>query len=245
MKKIVLFGGTTEGRLIAEALQETDVELHVCVATEYGETLLPEATNIIVHAGRMDEREMATFLKEISPEVCIDATHPYAVVVTENIRLACEESKVAYRRIKRESTVVREANLDGMIVVNSVKEAAAYLKDKEGNILLTTGSKELEEYTVIDNYRSRCYARVLPTEEVMKKCHELGFEGRNLIGMQGPFDEELNYCILKQINASYLVTKNSGVGSGYEEKCLAAKRAGVQLIVIRRPANIQEGSMLA
>lgn len=62
MAGIVLFGGTVEGRRFAEAFQNTALELHICVATEYGASLLPECPNINVYTGRMDAGEMAEFL---------------------------------------------------------------------------------------------------------------------------------------------------------------------------------------
>ena len=53
--------------------------------------------------------------------------------------------------------------------------------------------------------------------------------------MQGPFSEEFNLALLKEIKADYLVTKESGSYGGFMEKVQAAKRAGVQVIVIKRP----------
>lgn len=259
MNKVVLFGGTSEGRYFAEALANTDIELHICVATEYGRTLLPYEKNIIVHIGRLDAEEMAELFAQIQPELCIDATHPYAEAVTKNIEEACQKCRIPYRKIIREESNSLsdleekkdnefENNSDNnsdnrlsdsfgknIVTVASVKEAAKYLSDKSGNILITTGSKELEEYLIIPEYRSRCFARVLPTEEVMHKCHELGFEGRNLIGMQGPFDEEFNICLINQISAKYLVTKSSGSKGGFDEKYRAAVRTGITLVIVRRP----------
>ena len=96
--KIVLWGGTIEGRRIAEYLSGTEADVFVSVATGYGKDLLPEAANIHAHAGRMDAEEMAVFLKEVKPELGIDATHPYATNVSENIRKACESEVVPYIR---------------------------------------------------------------------------------------------------------------------------------------------------
>lgn len=45
-KKILLYAGTTEGRKLASYLGRRGVRLHVCVATAYGESLLPEEKNI-------------------------------------------------------------------------------------------------------------------------------------------------------------------------------------------------------
>jgi precorrin-6B methylase 1 len=122
-----------------------------------------------------------------------------------------------------------------------VEEAAEFFKNTEGNIFITTGSKELEKYTVIPDYKNRCFARVLPTLSVMKSCHRLGFEGRNLIGMQGPFSEEMNIAMLRQCNASFLVTKQSGQQGGYREKCEAAIREGVSLVIVGVPTGSTEG----
>lgn len=237
MAGIVIFGGTVEGRLLAEAFQNTDLEIHICVATEYGASLLPACPNILVHTGRMDKEEMTDFLSEAKVNYCLDATHPYAAVVTENIVQACQNCNLQYIRVLRAEGEIEKNAKNGDTEIyykDSIEEAAAFLNDTEGNILITTGSKELEKYTVIENYKDRCYVRVLPTASVMEKCRRLGFEGRNLIGMQGPFGEELNYWMMKQINASYMVTKNSGREGGYQEKCEAALRAGAHILVIGR-----------
>lgn len=232
MSNIAVFGGTVEGRLIAEAFQNTKLNIHICVATEYGAELLPDCSNIHIHQGRMNEAEMEKFLSELSVDYCLDATHPYAAQVTENIYNACKNIGLSYIRVLR-----KEGNIDcdnHVIYKESIDEAVEFLNGTRGNILITTGSRDLERYTAIDDYKERCFARVLPTLSVIEKCKELGFEGKNVIAMQGPFSEELNYCILKQIEASWLVTKNSGKEGGYQHKCEAALRAGVNIIVIGR-----------
>ena len=57
MDKILLFGGTGEGRALAEWMLAERIPCTVCVATEYGETLLPAGAE--AHVGRMDRAEMA------------------------------------------------------------------------------------------------------------------------------------------------------------------------------------------
>lgn len=246
--RIVIFGGTAEGRLLAESFRGTELELHICVATEYGASLLPKRENIVVHMGRMQEEEMEDFLAEISPSYCLDATHPYAARVTENIRRACEIQKISYIRIYRKKedasefvSVRKEEGTSEFVSVGNVEEAAGFLQDTTGNILITTGSKELEKYKVIPEYTRRCFARVLPTVSVLEKCAELGFEGRNLIAMQGPFNEEMNYALMKQCDIKWMVTKNSGKEGGYQEKCEAALRAGVNILVVERPKECLAG----
>lgn len=239
--RIVIFGGTTEGRLLAQSLQYSRVQVHICVATQYGATLLKEAENIHIHEGRMSEPEMEKFMEEHSVSCCVDATHPYAVEVSRNVGMACERQNVSYIRVLRDEaeTQAEEANY-----FDSISDAVKFLDRTEGKILITTGSKELEDYTGIRDYEKRCIARVLPTLKVMEKCKNLGFDGSNVIAMQGPFGRELNLAMLRQSGAKWLVSKMSGKEGGFEDKCAAAKEAGVGLVLIGRPKESESAVSL-
>jgi len=173
---IFLFGGTTEGRKIAEAIAEVNREwaardaaacaahessglpiaAEVYVTTTYGASLLPAGPGITVHVGRLDAEEMTalfeaarqatgftsdeTARQELNPmpddadgelekseslksagqcrqaERCqlsasllvIDATHPYAAVVSENILTACAAAGVRCIRVEREDSGAEE-----------------------------------------------------------------------------------------------------------------------------------------
>ena len=63
--------------------------------------------------------------------------------------------------------------------------AVEFLEGTKGNILLTTGSKELGKFTALSDAGERIYARVLSLPSVMETCKGYGFEGKHLIGMQG------------------------------------------------------------
>lgn len=231
-KQVIIFAGTTEGRTISEYLASYKVPVTACVATEYGETLLTENEYLKVHAGRMDQEEIAAFIREKGAELVIDATHPYAAVVSENVAAACEREQVDYVRLIRGSSA---ESVDQAVLVGSVDEAVEYLKKTEGNILATTGSKELFKYTQIPGFEKRVFARVLSTGEVAAACEKLGFVGKNLICMQGPFSEALNIAMLHQFDCKYLVTKETGKAGGFEEKLHAAKAAGATLVLVGRP----------
>lgn len=234
-KKILLYAGTTEGRKLASYLGRRGVRLHVCVATAYGESLLPEEKNITVTHDRMDSGQMGEFMRVFEPDYVIDATHPYAKEVTKNLKSACEVMQVPYLRLVRGSEETKES-----ICVENMDEAIKYLEKTEGNILVTTGSKELESYTRLTDYESRVYARVLSIGQVAVNCEELGFSGRHLICMQGPFSTEMNRAMLKEYDIAYMVTKESGLAGGYPQKCQAALEAGVKMVVIGRPEE-EEG----
>lgn len=233
MKRILIFSGTTEGRRLAEHFSGRAAEIFVSVATEYGKECMEERGNIRILSGRMDGAEMEAFLEKMQIGLVVDATHPFAVEVTRNIRQACERTGTEYVRCLREAE--NSGQTDGAVLVNSVPEAVSYLEQMQGNILIATGSKELKEYTKIPDYRERCYARVLSTLVSVEESIKLGFEGKHLIAMQGPFSKELNLALLRQTGAGYFVTKESGKTGGFSEKAEAAREAGAVLVVVGRP----------
>lgn len=238
MTHAVVFAGTVEGRKITEYLCGNQVRVTASVATEYGGELLKVIEGLNIAKGRLDFHGICGLLKEEKPEIVVDATHLYACEITANVKRACQEAGLPYLRILRDTKAAEEA-----VYVNSVKAGAEYLNRTEGNIFITTGSKELGEYTAIKDYRERCYARVLSLPQVVTMCDDLGFRGSHLIAMQGPFSKEINIAMLKQVNASYLVTKESGISGGFEEKCQAAAECGVTLVVIGKPGE-EEGISL-
>ena len=122
--------------------------------------------------------------------------------------------------------------------------AIEFLEGTEGNILLTTGSKELGKYTALSDAGERIYARVLSLPSVMETCKGYGFEGKHLIGMQGPFSMELNAAMLRQFDCKYLVTKDTGKAGGFQEKIDAALSCGTVPVIIGRPLK-EEGLSVA
>jgi len=239
MYKAIVFAGTTEGYALCEFLAENRVSVYACAATEYGGSLLQENEFLHVSAGRLKTEDMEELFRKENPEIVLDATHPYAAEVTKNIRIACESAGVLYQRILRPEG---EKNSEA-IYVESTEEAAAFLSGTEGNIFLTTGSKELAKFTGIPDYKERLFARVLSIPSVIRSCAELGIEGKHLIGMQGPFSAEINEAMLRQFQCSYLVTKDTGLAGGFPEKMEACQRCGVTPVIIGRPLK-EEGLSL-
>lgn len=236
-QEILIFAGTTEGRKLSEYLVEAGISHTICVATAYGEIVLEQHPLVKVHQGRMAQEEIEGFLIGGQFAAVVDATHPYAEHITRNIKNALEERKksgisIPYLRLKRD----RHTQCEGDITYFETNEACAKaLEDTKGNILLTTGSKELAKYCTCEEIKSRLYVRVLPSAESLFLCMEQGICGKQVIAMQGPFAMEMNEAIIRQYNISCLVTKESGVSGGYLEKLEAAKRTGTQLFVIGCP----------
>ena len=101
MEKLLLFSGTTEGKKLSECLAQNGYCVTLCVATEYGEKVLPQNKAVQVQVGRMDTAQIAAFIRENNFSRVVDATHPYAAVVSSNIFDACAQEKVEYLRLLR------------------------------------------------------------------------------------------------------------------------------------------------
>ena len=130
MYKICVFAGTTEGRELIEFLSEQDISVTACVATEYGETLLPNADNLTVSAKRLPVKEIIGMLQDNAFDLVIDATHPYATSITQSISRACEETGTEYLRLLRGASSVPE----GAVYVPDIAAAVAFLNTTEGRI---------------------------------------------------------------------------------------------------------------
>lgn len=214
----------------------------VCVATEYGESVLEQRQGLSIRQGRMDAAQM----KQLVDSMCqtssllavVDATHPYAVEASANIKKSMAESTIPLFRLKRSTSAGRSQArqvrwfLDAQACANALRQV-------QGNILLTTGSKELAVFAS-QAYKDRLYVRILPSMESLARCEALGIAGSQLIAMQGPFSEQLNEALLTQLRIACLVTKESGKAGGYEEKIRAADKKGIVTYVIGNPEK-EEG----
>lgn len=231
MYNICVFAGTTEGRELVEYLSRQSVKLTACVATEYGGTLLKPSPNLTVSAKRLTPEEMEALFRRERFDLVVDATHPYASAVTENIAEACNAARIEYLRLLRSGS---EAPGDA-VFASDVSEAVAYLNSTQGNILLTTGSKELPGFSALRDFADRVYARVLPMEDSLRLCQKAGLKPSHILAIQGPFSAEMNKAMLRSVKAAFLVTKDSGTAGGFEEKITAAREAGAKAVIIGRP----------
>lgn len=228
MKKIMVFAGTTEGRRLSELLCENGIKHIVSVATAYGEQVLTGHPCARVHQGRMDVSAMKEFFLREHITIVVDATHPYAQAVTDNIKQAIEGTDVKYLRLTREMSEQRT----DVIYVPNHESCEQALLETQGNILLTTGSKDLAKYCVHEEVKQRLIVRVLPGQESIALCEEQKLPGKQIIAMQGPFSEEMNIALIHQYNIRCMVTKQSGKNGGFEEKLSAARKVGIPVYVI-------------
>jgi len=229
---VLLFGGTTEGRELAEKLKEKEIQTLVCVATAYGESLLEPGGTLRIHRERLDEAAMAALMAQERPRLVLDATHPYADGVSRSIRAACAATDCPYRRVKRNSQPE-----DGCRIFPDLAAMVAWLQTQEGVIFSSLGSKEARALTAVPGFEERVWLRILPSREGLEACLEAGFPARHIICMQGPFSRELNEAMFRAAGADILITKESGGAGGFGEKLSAARACGMTTAVLERPAD--------
>ena len=238
--EVLVFGGTVEGRSLVEWLDSRGCQVVVCVTTEYGASLLPQKDGVTCIQGPLSHEEKLRLVSQHDFRCIVDATHPYARHITKSVAALGEECGIDVIRVVREG----EAKEGSWDCVPDATDAAALLAKTSGNVLLTTGSKDLDVYMgVIPDAEERLYVRILPIATAVDHAAQLGIPAAHVIAMQGPFSKELNEALMRQFDIRHLVTKQSGSSGGFDEKIQAADACGVHVIVIERPSE-QGGSSL-
>lgn len=227
---ILLLGGTTESLEVADVLRDAKVPFIISVISDYGVKLAAKHTENVVKITFTTEN-FPSFCQDHHIKLILDATHPFARVISELAINEAQNLKIPYLRFERPNNYIKDANLK---LVNSLEEACQILKKVKGKIYLSTGSKTAPTYAEqlgVD----RLHIRVLPTTKVMEKLTDAGFVASQIDAIQGPFSLALNIELFKHANAKIVVTKESGRQGGVQEKIAACQQLGIPCIIIRRP----------
>jgi precorrin-6A/cobalt-precorrin-6A reductase len=225
---IWVVGGTSNAKEICEHLASEAHRVLVSVTTDYGRQL-SEFPGIEVVQGKLSREEMEHLIQTRGVRLVVDASHPFAAEVSTNAMLASKNTAVPYLRFERANTRFENATY-----VNGYEQAVAYLAEKPGNILLTTGSKFVAKFIPLG--AERLFARVLSTSDSVALCEQAGLKPVNVIAMCGVGSVALNMALLKEFDIQFLVTKESGAEGGLKEKIEAAKQVNTEVIIIQRPA---------
>lgn len=227
---ILIFSGIKDGREIASKLAGSGYETILSTLTEHGVAMVDQMDKLETICGQMDVEKIEGFIREGKIRVLVDATHPYAEIISENIEKACKSTETRlFKYIRPEIPLGDKVN-----VYQDIEKLCQNLKSTEGNILLTTGSRKLEEYTK-HLPLERLYVRVLPIRKSMDKVWDLGFKSKQIIAMQGPFSQEFNKEIYKQCHIDHMVLKNSGPNGGTRQKIESALELDIDIHLLDRP----------
>lgn len=226
---ILVLGGTKDGRDISRNILDMGYKVIVTVTTEYGQELLGKEDRMKVYCYKLEESSFKDIVNKEKIKIIVDATHPYATEISKLAMSISNQMDIPYMRFERKGI-----HHGDVIEVNDFEEAVEYLKYTKGNIMLTTGSKNLDIFAK-NLEKERLYARVLPTSNVIERCEGLGINAGHIIGIQGPFDKELNKSLFNQYNIDYMVTKESGNTGGTSEKIQGAIELGIKVVLVKRP----------
>ncbi len=223
---IWVIGGTSDANKIVEKLLVSDSEILVSTTTIYG-SQLAQKKGVTVIQKQLNKEEMQHLIMDYTISKIIDASHPFAQVVSENAIEVCKNNKIPYVRFERKVKHYPDA-----MYYQSYEEMVKVLKQTKGKILLTIGSKNVGLFSEIND---RIIARVLPVHESILLCENAGLKAHQILAMKGRVETATNIALIKEYGIQHLVTKDSGEAGGMEEKINAAKACNIKVHILGRP----------
>lgn len=227
---ILLLGGTSESLTVADFLTAQHRSFILTVTTDYGRDLASaHATQIVKCLFSADT--LKHFIQQRNVTLILDATHPFARVISKLAMAVAEQTGTPYLRFERRLVYPQD---QGVTLVNDFAAACVRLKQIAGTIYLSTGSKTAADFAT-EVGLDRLHVRVLPTTTVLAKLTAAGFDATQIDAIRGPFTTALNVELFRRAHAAVVVTKESGKQGGVQEKIAAAQQLKIPCLVIRRP----------
>lgn len=226
--------GTSEGKKFLSLINKYTDNIVVSTATEYGGELLSSYKVKHINTKPLDKEGLKKLIIDFNINVIVDASHPYAEIVSRNTMESCKELNIEYIRYERLG-VLSEEKGENIIRVKSYEELEQVLNYIPGNIYNTTGSRNIKK--ILDlNVQNRIIHRILPSWKILKEVLDQGVKLEDVIAIKGPIGYELNKGFIQEYDAKALITKDSGLQGGVLEKLKATEDTNIKLIVIEKPS---------
>lgn len=230
---ILILGGTTEGRELANSLQELGYPCILTVTTGLGAKLAGSGLRVLV--GELDNNRLAALINREDVDLLIDATHPYALEIKEVAAKVAKELRVPYLRLERPAAKL--PGDPGVIVVPDYRGAAVILEQGCGGILFTIGVRNLALFQHLWMEKKRpVWVKIYPEVKSLETCFNLGLHPEQIFAFHGPGDKGLLKALFAATGAAWIVTKDGGAAGGVALKAEAALEMRRKLLVIQRPA---------
>ncbi|WP_308120757.1 cobalt-precorrin-6A reductase [Paractinoplanes bogorensis] len=218
---MLILGGTSEARALAGSLSQSGIAVISSLAGRTSTPLLPAGEVRI--GGFGGAPGLAAYLEAERIDVLVDATHPFAAVISDNAGAAAAVTGVPLIVLRRPGW--SEQAGDVWHRVRELGEAAALLPRLGHRVFLTTGRQGIGEFASVDAW---FLARsVEPPEPPMPARLEVVLD-------RGPFTLEGERRLLTRHRIDVLVTKDSG---GPDAKLIAARERHIPVIMVNRPAT--------
>jgi precorrin-6A/cobalt-precorrin-6A reductase len=224
MPRILILGGTTEARLLAERLVGRS-ELNVTLSLA-GRTASPARQGVPVRSGGFGGAVgLANYLVNERIDVLVDATHPYASVISANAMEAAHKTDVRFVALRRPPWVAVAG--DRWSEVSDVREAARILGQAPRRVFVTLGRNELTPFKDAPQHHYLIRS-VDPVDPPLPLPHA------NYVTGRGPFSETDDRALMTAHGIEVVIAKNSGGAATYG-KIAAARALGIAVIILRRP----------
>jgi precorrin-6A/cobalt-precorrin-6A reductase len=224
--RILILGGTTEASALARLL--ADRSEFSPVLSMAGRTSDPRPLPIPTRIGGFGGVEgLARFLAQERIEAVIDATHPFAAVISRNAAEACGQMHVPLLALRRPPWTAQE--VDRWIEVSAMEDAVRALGEEPRRVFLTVGRLELPPFAAAPQH-TYLVRTIEPIGEALPVPNVIAIQDR------APFDEAAERALMERERVEIVVTKNSGGVATYP-KIVAARVLGLPVIVVARPAK--------
>lgn len=232
---ILVLAGTAEGRSLAEVLMGAGYQVLVSTCTSYGAWLVETAGIDRTRSGPLSRSGMVEIVKNNNISAIIDATHPFATTVSSVAAQVADFCQIPLIQYSRSETKIPPHPL--IQVAATWGEAVEKAKKLGPTIFLTIGTRNLHFFVAgLASLNARLITRVLPLNESISRCLELGIPPKDIVAMQGPFSKELNLALIKFYGITGFISKESGREGGTEEKIAACLESSVPLVLVKRPS---------
>lgn len=237
---IWLIGGTQESAILAQAIAAQHISCVVTVTTETARTLYPVAPSLQIRVGAFSAESLSDFLRHSGIIAIVDASHPFAVAISQQAIAAATQLNLPYLRYER--LTIPQAhpaepspqNSAHCLILDSFQTLIAgdYLQNQR--VLFTVGYRPL---TLFQPWQTQAilFARILPSVTALEAALQAGFTPDRIMALRPPISADLEHALWKQWQLSMVVTKASGVAGGEDIKRRVAADLGIQLVVIARP----------
>jgi len=222
--RVLILGGTAEARALAAALVGLGVSVVSSLAGRVRDPALPAGEVRVGGFGGVDG--LAAYLRAERIDALIDATHPYAAVISANAARAAELARVPLLALRR-AAWKRQAG-DTWTEVATVGDAVTALGETPRRVFLTLGRKQLSPFAAAPQH-------VYLVRSVDPVDPPLAVPQASYIAARGPFTEAADHALLEIHRIEIIVAKNSGGEASYA-KIAAARTLGIPVIMLARPA---------
>ncbi len=231
-RHVYVLGGTAFSRQVVDGLEAGGYAVRLSVATDLGaaEVELPPTGGI--HNGRMDSAALVGELRAWQAEALVDATHPYAVLVSGTAREAAVAAGVPLFRATRAPWRPAAGHAALVRFFTTEAEATAALRESGRTALFTVGAKGVQAFA---GSGMSLAVRVLPTVESVGAALSAGVSPERLIAAYPPYTAEFTAACMRHLGCTVIVSKESGSEGGLDEKVAAAELVGGELFVLSRP----------